>query len=167
MDVDRRPNRPAPQRHLPPPGGTGPVVAPIGSAADLPLVLVGCSEAERRGVALELVHAVPPRWAPVITGRAGLPPARPAPGHDERDIAALRARALTLARLGEIPVRWTTSVGRPADVVERFCRDHDAALLVIGADRRRLSTRRLRSTLVAARRLSRRARTPIHLVCRE
>jgi len=166
VDVDRRANRPDPERFAPG-GAAGPVVAPIASAADLALVLVGCSEAERRGAAVELLHVVPPRWSPIITGRAGLPPPRPAPGHGEREIEELRARALTLARLCEVRVQWTTVVGRPADVIERFCRDHHAALLVIGADRRQLSTHRLRPTLASVQRLSRRAGTPVHLVCRE
>ena len=165
MDVDRhpqrRPHRPADAT----PARRGPVVVPIRSEADLVLVLAGGAEAERRGTALELVHAVRPAWSPVITGRAGPPPARGPRGHDD-EIAALRARALTLARLSAVTVTWTTALGRADDVLERICRDRSATLLVVGADRKQLTTRRLRSTLAGARRLARRAATPVHLICR-
>jgi len=161
MPVDRRSfHRPPAVDRTP-----GPVVVPIATESDLPLVLVGSSEAELRGATLELLHVVPSRWSPIVTGRAGRPPARPR-GHDDRDVDALRARALTLARLCAGPVRWTTALGSRDTVVEGFCRDHSAALLVIGADREQLTSRRLRSTLVRARRLSHRAGTPLHLVCR-
>ena len=143
----------------------GPVVVRLDTAADLPLVLVGSAEAERRGAVLELVHVVPAGWSPIITGRAGLPPPRPR-GYRRREVDALRSRALTLAHVCAVPVTWTAVVGRPAAVLEAFCRDHSAALLVIGADRDALAPRGLRSTLARAQRLSRRAGTPLHLVCR-
>jgi len=161
MDVERHPAPSAPTADA----VRGPVVVRLDSAGDLPLVLVGSAEAERRGVALELVHVAPAGWSPIITGRAGLPPPRPR-AHREREIDALRARALTLAHVCAVPVRWTAVVGRPAAVLEAFCRDHSAALLVIGADRDALAPRGLRSTLARAQRLSRRAGTPLHLVCR-
>ena len=164
MDVERHPaSESAPTAA--PDAIHGPVVVRLDTAADLPLVLVGSAEAERRCAALELVHVVPAGWSPIITGRAGLPPPRPR-AHREREMDALRARALTLAHVCAVPVRWTAVVGRPAAVLEAFCRDHSAALLVIGADRDALAPRGLRSTLARAQRLSRRAGTPLHLVCR-
>jgi len=161
MDVERHPAPSAPTADA----VRGPVVVRLDSAGDLPLVLVGSAEAERRGVALELVHVAPAGWSPIITGRAGVPPPRPR-GHHEREADALRSRALTLAHLCAVPVAWTSTIGRAADVLEVICRDHCAALLVIGADRDALAPRHLRATLARAQRLSRRAGTPIHLVCR-
>ena len=165
MDVERRPTpcaRSADATH-------GPVVVRLDAAYDLPLVLVGSAEAEQRGAGLELVHVVPAGWAPIITGRAGFPPPRPRRHRHRRrvdEIDALRSRALTLAQLCAVPVTWTAVVGHPSATLETLCRDHHAALLVIGAERDALAARHLRSTLARARRLSRRAGTPIHLVCR-
>jgi len=161
MDVERHPAPAADPAHP----AHGPVVVRLDTAADLPLVLVGSAEAERRGAVLELVHVVPAGWSPIITGRAGLPPPRPR-RHRAPETDALRSRALTLAHLCAVPVSWTAVVGRPAAVLEAICREHSATLLVIGADRDALVPRRLRSTLARAQRLSHRAGTPLHLVCR-
>lgn len=141
---------------------TGPVVAALADRADLPLVLVAAAEAERRGAALALVEVTAPRsrWSIGAT-RAPVPDV--VPNRSEPD-SGLRDRALTLAQLSGAAVSWTSAAGRPDVVLARYCRDHHAALIVVGASRHELATWRRRRVLAAAQRLGRRARTPIHII---
>ncbi len=145
---------------------TGPVVAAIGTQADLPLVLVAAAQAERRGAALVLVHVTVPRPRRSIASGATHPPvphaAETASGRDPG--IALRDRALTLAQLAGDGATWLSAIGRPDDVVARFSRDHRAALIVVGASRRQLVTWRRHRVLAAARRLQRRAHAPINII---
>ncbi len=144
---------------------TGPVVAAIVSHSDLPLVLVAAAQAQRRGTALVLVNVKVPRsnWD-IASGAtpAGIPHGAAA---SECELSfALRDRALTLAELADVEVTWLSAVGHADDVVARLCRDNRASLIVVGASRRELATWRRHRVLAAARRLKRRARTPIHII---
>lgn len=140
----------------------GPVVAAIGTAADLPLVLVAAAEAEHRGGILVLVHVTAPRSRRGARSGA-VPESGPHAGGSDSE-RALRDRALTLAQLTGAEVTWTSAVGRADDVVARLCLDNRADLIVVGASRRQLATWRRRRVLAAARRLRRRAHTPIHII---
>ena len=144
----------------------GPVVAAITGCADLPLALVAAAQAKRRETALVLVHVTGrrPKWTLAVG--AGCPPAPHTGGATGgRDsAAALRDRALTLAQLSHVDVTWAYAIGRPNRVLARYCRDNSAALIVIGASRRQLTAWRRRKVLSAARRLKRRAHTPIHII---
>ncbi len=143
---------------------TGPVVAAIGNPADLPLVLVAAAQAERRGAALVLVNVMAPRssWS-VVPSTIRVPVPRAAVSGCDPSVG-LRDRALTLAQLASVEATWLSAVGDPDDIVARFCRDNRAALIVVGASRRELATWRRHRVMAAARRLKRRARTPIHIV---
>ncbi len=143
---------------------TEPVVAAIVSHSDLPLVLVAAALAERRRAPLALINVKVPRSHRRVVPRTILAPAPSAAARGCDPGVALRDRALTLALLAGVEVTWLSAVGYPDDVVARFCRDNRAALIVMGASRRRLATWRRARVLAAARRLKRRAHTPIHIV---
>jgi Universal stress protein family len=142
---------------------TGPVVAAIVNRTDLPLVLVAAAQAEHRRAALVLVHVTRSRWRVANDGTCAPVPHRAAASRYDPS-TALRDRALTLAHLSAAEVTWTAAIGRPDNVVARLCRDNGAGLIIVGASRRQLATWRRRRVFAAARRLQRRANTPIHIV---
>ncbi|WP_158230753.1 hypothetical protein [Frankia sp. CcI49] len=113
----------------------GPVVAVIKSLRDLPVVLVAGVHAERFRTDLLLVHLSPPSVASwLIPDGLVVPITPPQMLSALREDPGLRDRAVTLASLSGVPLRWLELTGQSTSLLARVCRQNRAPLIVLGTD---------------------------------